>query len=231
MQGDTARGLHATDLACRRGERIVFAGLALAVTPSGGLLLTGPNGSGKSSLLRVLAGLLPAEDGTLTWNGSAIDDDIERHRKRVAYLGHLDAVKPALTVFENLRFWSRMYGRSPRTHALDALERFGIKHLETLPARFLSQGQRRRLALCRLLLMPTRLWLLDEPTVGLDSDARGALGREIDRHRAAGGIVIAASHQDLDMRDAHTLDLSANVASAQDDPIDPARSTPPQDAP
>ncbi len=216
MRGDTDRGLHATELACRRGEHIVFTGLALSVAASDALLLTGPNGSGKSSLLRVLAGLLPAEDGTLTWNGRAIADDIERHRKRVAYLGHLDAVKPALTVIENLRFWARMYGPSSRTHALDALERFGIEHLHALPARFLSQGQRRRLALCRLLLMPTRLWLLDEPTVALDTDSRGALVGEIARHRAAGGIVIAASHQDLDMRDAGTLDLSAVVDPAQE---------------
>ena len=207
MPGDTDRGLRANDLACRRGERIVFTGLALSVAPSDALLLIGPNGSGKSSLLRILAGLLPAEAGTVTWHGHAITADIQRHRNRIAYLGHLDAVKPALTVAENLRFWARMYGPSPRAHTLDALDRYGIGHLAALPARFLSQGQRRRLALCRLLLMPTRIWLLDEPTVGLDTASQGALVGEITRHRAAGGIVIAASHQSLAMRGARSLDL------------------------
>lgn len=216
-QPDTAPngGLHAANLACHRGERIVFQNLAFTVEPSGALILTGANGSGKSSLLRVLAGLLPLADGTISWKGRDITVDMDRHRGRVAYLGHLDAVKPALTVRANLRFWARLYGKAPRNRIRDALERFDIAHLDKLPARFLSQGQRRRLNLARLLMMPSRIWLLDEPAVGLDTGSRANLEGEMARHRGAGGLVIVATHQDLAMRDAATLDLAASQNAGQ----------------
>ncbi len=206
---DNNGGLHADSLACERGERLVFANLAFTVEPSGALILRGANGSGKSSLLRVLAGLLPLADGTITWKGRNITADMDRHRARVAYLGHLDAVKPALTVAANVRFWARLYGPAPRSRVRDALERFDLAHLEKLPARFLSQGQRRRLNLTRLLLLPSRIWLLDEPAVGLDTASRAALEGEMARHRGAGGLVIVATHQNLLLRDAATLDLAA----------------------
>ena len=212
--GGAQGGLHAENLACERGERLIFQDLTFVVEPSGGLILRGANGSGKSSLLRVLAGLLPMADGTITWRGQDITDDMDRHRRRVAYIGHLDAVKPALSVTDNIRFWARLYGPAPRNRVRDALERFDVAHLGKLPARFLSQGQRRRLNLARLLMMPSRIWLLDEPAVGLDSASRANLESEMARHRGAGGLVVVATHQDLAMRDAETLDLTAPRAAA-----------------
>ncbi|MFI4998071.1 MAG: heme ABC exporter ATP-binding protein CcmA, partial [Hyphomicrobiales bacterium] len=131
-------------LACRRGARLVFEGLDFALEPGGALLLRGPNGSGKSSLLRLMAGLLQPVEGAFSWGDGPIAPEPERHRRRLAFLGHLDAVKPALTVAENLRFWCGA-GAVER-----GLEAFGIAALARIPARLLSAGQRRRLALARV---------------------------------------------------------------------------------
>ena len=138
-------------LACERGERLVFAGLSFAVDRGGVLVLTGPNGSGKSSLLRLMAGLLKPADGLLSWDGQPVSDDPEAHRHRLHYLGHLEAVKPVLTPIENLAFWAAIKGGGvDRASLLDALDRFGLKALADMPSRYLSAGQRRRLALARL---------------------------------------------------------------------------------
>lgn len=199
-------------LACRRGLRRVFAGLDFALAPGGALILTGPNGSGKSSLLRVLAGLIPAEAGALTWQGAPVAADPEAHRARLAYLGHGDAVKLALTAGENLDFWIAVGGGevSARDPALDA---FGLRALADLPARYLSAGQRRRLALARIAAVPRALWLLDEPSIGLDDVAIESLRAAIARHRAANGVVVLATHAPLGIRDAASLDLARYAAA------------------
>ena len=198
-----------TDLACERGERLVFAGLDFALAPGEALVLTGPNGSGKSSLLRLMAGLLKPAHGSLTWGGAPVLDDPEAHRRRLHYLGHQDAVKPVLSVAENLSFWSALRGGATSEDALlDALDRFGLKALAELPARYLSQGQRRRLALARLLATPGELWLLDEPTVGLDSASVVRLGEEIEAARAGGLRTVLATHLDLPLADVRRLDLA-----------------------
>lgn len=195
-------------LTCIRGERQVFAGLGFAVEPGGALVLTGPNGSGKSSLLRMMAGLLRPEAGTLTWGGADVADDPESHRGRLHYVGHADAVKPVLTVAENLRFWARLHGGTD-AGAEAALEALGIARLAEVPGQYLSAGQKRRVALARVLAAPAVLWLLDEPTTALDSAAHGLLIGAIRDHRADGGMVVVSTHADLGLADADTLSMAA----------------------
>jgi heme exporter protein A len=201
----------ATDLACVRGERPVFSHVRFSLAGGDALALVGPNGAGKSSLLRVLAGLLPAAAGSLTWNGAPVGDDPDAHRARLHYLGHLDAVKPALTPRESLTFHAQLRGAGADPTVLSgAFEALGIAGLADLPGRFLSQGQRRRVALARLRATPSRLWLLDEPTLGLDADAVTRLADLIDTHRAQGGMVIVATHGGLDLGPHATLELGAS---------------------
>jgi len=203
MEAGLLHVLEAEELACWRAERLVFAGLSFKLTPGEALLLTGANGAGKSSLLRVLAGLIPAAEGVLRWNGEDALDDRVAHGARLRYLGHQDALKPALSATENLDFYARLHGGDVAT-ALDAL---GLTPLAELPARVLSSGQKRRLALARLALAPCGLWLLDEPTVGLDVASVARLGPLLVAHRARGGMVIAATHLPLPLPDARELRL------------------------
>jgi heme exporter protein A len=184
------------DLACVRGERLVFAGLSFRVASGETLLLRGPNGSGKSSLLRCMAGLLTPVVGIQLWNGEPVARDLESHRGRLRYLGHQDAVKPTLTVQENLAFWQQLQGRRDVAAISKALADLAIDHLIDLPARLLSAGQRRRVALARLLVAPAALWLLDEPTTGLDDESVERFVAVLQRHRADGGIVVLSSHGD-----------------------------------
>jgi heme exporter protein A len=183
-------------LACIRGERAVFAGLDFAVPAGGTLLLRGPNGSGKSSLLRCMAGLLAPADGQLLWDDAPIAADPDAHRQRLRYLGHQDAVKPVLSVAENLLVWVQLYGAPDRASAAAALGRLGIAHIADVPARLLSAGQRRRVALARLLLSPAPLWLLDEPTTALDEDGVRRFAAIVAEHCAGGGLAVLSSHGD-----------------------------------
>jgi heme exporter protein A len=183
-------------LACRRGERLVFTGLSFRVAAGAALLLRGPNGSGKSSLLRCMAGLLAPVAGAQTWNDQPIALDADAHRARLRYLGHQDAIKPALTVLENLALWQQLHGRHDVVAIGGALAGLGLDHLAELPARLLSAGQRRRVALARLLASPASLWLLDEPTTALDDDGVERFARMVSDHRAAGGLVVLSSHGD-----------------------------------
>jgi heme exporter protein A len=188
--------LEAQDLAAIRGERLVFVGIGFSVAAGGALVLSGPNGAGKSTLLRVLAGLCRAEAGRVLWQGRDASGALP-----AAYLGHLDAVKPALTLVENLAPW----GARPAA----ALEAMGLADLADLPARLLSAGQRRRLALARLLLRPAPVWLLDEPTVGLDATSVARFAAMAAWHRESGGLIIAATHLPLPLADAAELALRA----------------------
>lgn len=201
-----------TSLDCLRSARPVFRGLGFTLQSGGTLILTGPNGSGKSSLLRVMAGLLPPAAGGLSWNGAAIADDPDAHRTRLRYLGHLDAVKPALTAAENLAFWAGLMGGDPDRAVAPALDALGIGHLSDLPARFLSAGQKRRLNLARLALAPAALWLLDEPATALDAETTDRLRALIQRHRDAGGMAVISTHSDLGLKAAGNLDLAAFAA-------------------
>lgn len=206
-------------LACRRGGRLVFAGLDFRLESGQALVLRGPNGSGKSSLLRVMAGLIRPEAGALAWDGADARDDREAHGARLHFVGHLDGIKLALTVTENIRFWARLRGRQNDTvwlaTALDALH---LARLADVPARLLSAGQRRRLALARLLAAPAPLWLLDEPSVGLDDASLAALEQIIAAHRAGGGMVVAATHTAIALPDAQTLNLDAFARTFEPEP-------------
>jgi heme exporter protein A len=194
------------NLTCVRGERRVFEGLSFALAEGGLLVLTGPNGSGKSSLLRLMAGFLRPADGALFWAGAPVADDPDAQRARLQYLGHLDAVKPVLSAAENLAFWAALHGGGA-AEAARALDGFDLSALAAVPGRMLSAGQKRRVALARLLAAPAELWLLDEPTVGLDRASLVRLTGAIAAHRAQGGRVAVATHTALDAPDAEILAL------------------------
>jgi len=190
------------NLTLERAERLVAEGLSARVRGGETLLLTGANGSGKSSLLRALAGLMLPTAGVIAWDGADISRNADAHRARLAFVGHQDAVKPGLTAIENLRVWAALGGGD----APAALDAFKLASLADRPARFLSAGQRRRLALSRLALRPRALWLLDEPVTALDADSRAGFQALLQHHLAQGGIAIIATHDDLGVA-AHRLAL------------------------
>ena len=195
-------------LVCIRGGREVFAGLGFTVDGGEVLLVTGRNGAGKSTLLRLIAGLVRAAGGQL----ALIDGDPEQTiAEQAHYLGHLDAVKPSLTVGENLRFWAGYLGASkPAPEAIDAaLAATGLDALAELPAAYLSAGQRRRLSIARLLAVKRPIWLLDEPTSALDRDAQDTLAALMREHLAGGGIIAAATHGPIGLDRARELHLGA----------------------
>lgn len=206
-----AQGLSVRDLACRRGEALLFEGVSFDLGPGAALLLRGPNGTGKSSLLRILAGLLPAAAGDVAWEGEA--DPAERGAA-LHYVGHLEGIRSALTVREQMAFWQRFFGAGAGD-AEAALALMGLGRLTGLPVAGLSAGQRKRLALSRLFLSPRPLWLLDEPGNALDADGRALLEQRIAEHRAGGGTVIIATHSPWSVPGAATLDLGPAPSPAE----------------
>ena len=202
--GPAVMRLSGSGLAAARGGRLVLQGLSFAVAAGELLAVTGPNGAGKSTLLRLIAGLITPSAGTIACD-PASEDGVGRH---VHYLGHLDALKPTLSVADNLRFWKRVLGgegASPEA-GLDAVE---LGHVRHLPVATLSAGQKRRVAIARLLLSRRPIWLLDEPTAALDSAAEATLGRLIGDHLAGGGLAIVATHRELPVGATATLPLGA----------------------
>jgi heme exporter protein A len=197
--------LRAWDLTIERGGRRVIAGLSFEAAAGAALIVTGPNGAGKTSLLRALAGFLPIEAGGFALDGG----DSERTvGEQAHYLGHADGVKAALTAGENLAFAAAMLGGdSSRKTQLAALTALGLPHVVDFPARLLSAGQRRRVALARLRVAERPLWLLDEPTTALDAGAQTALADLMRAHLKGGGILVAAVHGDLGLDGARELRL------------------------
>lgn len=194
--------LVANELAVERGGRTIFERISFGLAAGELLALTGANGSGKSTLLRLIAGLLRPAAGTLALEPRQ-DGDIGEH---VHYLGHLDSLKPNFTLAENLSFWQHVW-RGAGLAPVEALDRVGLAGLVDLPAGFLSAGQRRRVAIARLLLADRPIWLLDEPTTALDADSEIGLGRLIEAHLADGGLAIAATHRSLPVEPSATLTL------------------------
>ena len=191
-------------LACSRGGRQVFSGLEFRIGSGEALLVTGRNGAGKSSLLRMLAGLVRVGGGTLSLAGG---DPEKTLPEQAHYLGHLDALKPSLTVRENLDFWTRYLGGQNATET--ALATVGLPTLVDLPAAYLSAGQRRRLSLARVLSVRRPVWLLDEPVSALDREAQGMLAGLMEQHLSAGGLIVAATHGPIGLDNAKELRLGA----------------------
>ena len=183
--------LTVSGLAAERGGRPVFSGLSFSAVSGELIAVSGPNGAGKSTLLRVVSGLLHPVSGSVRF-----DPPDEEAARLVHYVGHADALKPALSVAENLGFWRQVWrgtGLDPEA----ALDRMGLAHLASLPAGVLSAGQKRRVALARLLLASRPIWLLDEPATALDSAGQAGLGGLLSGHLATGGIALVATHQAL----------------------------------
>ena len=194
--------LSAQALSCQRGGRSIFEGLGFSVESGEALLVTGRNGAGKSSLLRMIAGLLRIAGGTLSLTGGDSERSIG---EQAHYLGHSDALKPALTVEENLAFWTAWLGGGGDPH--DALAAVGLDTLSELPAAYLSAGQKRRLSIARLVAVKRPLWLLDEPTSALDTASQAVLLELMHGHLAGGGMMIAATHLPLGIDGARELRL------------------------
>lgn len=195
--------LVADGLTLVRGSRTLQSGLSFAVERGNALLITGPNGVGKSTLLRAIAGLFPVQAGQIRMTGLSGSDAIS---DTIHYFGHLNALKSVLTVEENARFWSRYLGGSDRDVEA-ALQTFGLGPLRDIPAGYLSAGQKRRLGLARLLVAHRPVWLLDEPATSLDAASQEVVSEVVNRHLAAGGIAIAATHAPLGLMPATELRL------------------------
>ncbi|MFK4720656.1 heme ABC exporter ATP-binding protein CcmA [Bradyrhizobium niftali] len=178
---------------CVRGGREVFAGLDFEAASGEAVAVVGRNGSGKTSLLRLIAGLLIPAGGTIALDGGDAELTLP---EQCHYLGHRDALKPALSVAENLSFWADFLG-GERLDAHESLATVGLDHATHLPAAFLSAGQRRRLSLARLLTVRRPVWLLDEPTTALDVAGQDMFGALMRDHLARGGLIIAATHMAL----------------------------------
>jgi heme exporter protein A len=192
------------DLAVMRGARLILRDLSFQVGAGEALTLTGPNGVGKTTLLRSLAGFLPAQSGSIKLGGG---DEERSVGEQCHYIGHLNGIKPGLSVAENLEFFANFLGGTSAL-ARRAGQTLGLSELEDVPAALLSAGQKRRLGLARLLCATRPLWLLDEPAVSLDTASQNILAAMVAAHLGAGGIAVAATHTPLGWTDARTVDLS-----------------------
>lgn len=210
--------LHADNLTIERGVRTIISGLSFSAEAGKALLVVGPNGAGKTTLIRTIAGFIAPSAGTIALKGDGqtrdiTDDDVAEH---CHYVGHLSGIKASLTAAENLAFWATYLdggGRTIEERVDTALSRFSLAALADYPAGLLSAGQKRRLGLARLCVAERPLWLLDEPTVSLDTASAELLARLIGEHLVNGGLVIAATHLPLGIEEPRYLRLGAQPSS------------------
>ena len=188
--------LQAASLTCVKGDHVLFDHLDLSIHPGQIYQISGANGTGKTSLLKILAGLSPPEEGAVFWNGEPIQRHPDKFRSLLAYLGHSIGLKLDLTPTENLEFWSSLYGIS-RTPPADALIQVGLKDQAHIACRYLSAGQRRRAAIARFQINDALVWILDEPLTALDSSGIKSVCQTIDAHLDRGGLVVITSHQPI----------------------------------
>ena len=201
--------LEVSNLACSRGDHRLFSGLSFVLHPGQIMQVQGANGSGKTSLLRTLCGFLMPDEGTIIWRGENTRDLDEDYHAEMLYLGHLNAIKDELSALENLRISAGLSGvELDEKEALAALRRIGLRGRERLPTKVLSQGQRRRVALARLLASDARLWILDEPLTALDVGAVALIQELIAEHVARQGMVIFTTHQPLQVAGVEMRSLS-----------------------
>lgn len=190
--------LEVSNLACSRGDHRLFSGLNFNLHPGQIMQVQGANGSGKTSLLRTLCGFLMPDEGDIVWNGQKISELAEEYHEEILYLGHLNAIKDELSGLENLCISAGIAGiELGENEALTALRRMGLRGREMLPTKVLSQGQRRRVALARLLVSDAKLWILDEPLTALDVAAVALIQDLIVAHLARQGMVVFTTHQPL----------------------------------
>ena len=205
-----------SNLQCTRGDRQLFSGLNFQLKPKQLLFLEGRNGSGKTTLIRTLCGLFVADEGEILWQDQPIQEHLESYREALFYLGHLNAIKGDLTALENLHFNHAMSGQSSTDNdLLDALEKIGLYGYEDFPTRQLSQGQKRRVALARLLLNKSPLWILDEPFVALDVAAVELLQNIISSHIESGGMAILTTHQEVPLTQGEVQHLNLDQYATQ----------------
>jgi len=204
--------LEVAALSCRRGDRLLFAQLSFTVAEQTLLHVRGRNGSGKTTLLRTLCGLLRQDAGDILWRGENIRELAEEFNRELLYFGHLNGIKADLTGLENLRIAATLDQNPVTDHAiLDALERIGLGGFEDLPTRMLSQGQKKRVALARLILSKAPLWILDEPFTALDADAVELLQQLIAAQVASGGAVVLTTHQEVALTQGEIQRLTLGV--------------------
>ena len=198
------------DLAAERGGRPVLADVSFSLAGGEALSVVGPNGAGKSTLLRILAGLLPSQAGRATLDPPEPDDPDAPLGERTHYLGHADALKSSLTPREHLDFAGRLLGR-PGDGSMppaEALDRVALRHATDLPCGYLSAGQRRRVAIARLLVAARPLWLLDEPATALDAASQAILAALMREHLGRGNLIVAATHGPIGLDRSRELRLA-----------------------
>ncbi len=199
--------LRADNLIYEINDKLIINGISFSVKSGEMLFIEGSNGSGKTTLLRILSGLMQADEGQITWNDKSIEDERIDYNQQLTYLGHSTGVKAELSTLENINFFSALSGLPQKENSQTAIEWVGLKGNEDSPGRHLSYGQQRRIALTRLLMEPSQLWILDEPFAGLDKKMISALETRFKDHVHNGGILVLTSHQHIELDQVNTSRL------------------------